>query len=217
MEKNDFVFSANSIGSNAPLSNEPPDRGRGFDSGGGRWASFKDACVGNKTVSSLKPRRDLSCKEVSSKFRPSSPVHGPGNNDIVTPKPSTVASHPKLVKDKDEPKNNALPTGGGNFGISKISIHPKSHSVLHDGKGVAIVVPNLLRPGTSDTVYIHADGTKSTTNLIRKSSVRLQFADDDDGQNDSNHVELDIAGQPELYGDEEGITAMVVSNPAAKT
>ncbi|KAK7255751.1 hypothetical protein RIF29_29170 [Crotalaria pallida] len=104
MEKLDFVFFANS-GSHAPSSNEPPDRGRGFDNGGRRWASFKE-------VSFPKPRRDLlaeklgrleSCKEVSSKFLPSSSMPGIVNNVTASAKPTMDADIPKL-KERDDPK-----------------------------------------------------------------------------------------------------------------
>ncbi|KAK7292091.1 hypothetical protein RIF29_07777 [Crotalaria pallida] len=61
------------------------------------------------------------------------------------------------------------------------------NSKLDKDKGIAHEIPNLLKPGTTDTIFVLNDGTKSTTNLIRKSNVRFEIVENDEQPIDDGH------------------------------
>ncbi|KAK7282285.1 hypothetical protein RIF29_10939 [Crotalaria pallida] len=75
----------------------------------------------------------------------------------------------------------------GNVLIKEGSSLSHGNSKLDKDKGIAHEIPNLLKPGTTDTIFVLSDGTKSTINLIRKSNVRFEIVENDEQPIDDGH------------------------------
>ncbi|KAK7288454.1 hypothetical protein RIF29_01913 [Crotalaria pallida] len=63
-------------------------------------------------------------------------------------------------------------------------------------------MPSILNPGHSDTVYMLEGGAQSSMRLIRKSSVRFQFSEEEKDETTAGSDTVTTA--PELHEGQEG-------------